>query len=80
MSSDQSKAKVDWRNNHYGYSWFVTKNSLGLGEFFHPGAIDGFQSLLYIGYEQKFEVVALSNGGDTTGKIINKIVREACLL
>jgi len=73
MTSDQSGSKVGWRVHHYGYGWFVPEETTGLNEFFHPGGIAGYQSMIYIGYEKSFGVVSLSNGGKRTGEIINAI-------
>jgi len=83
MTQDQTKNQVDWRSNHYGFGWYVPKYSQGLGQYYHSGSVDGYMSLLYINQTHDYSLVALGNGGDSTGQLISligQIVRRAYLL
>lgn len=71
MTSDHSHAIVNEAfSSHYGYGWFVPRDSEGGAVFYHSGRSDGYQSLLYIDQRSGVIAVMLSNGGDTTGKLI----------
>lgn len=75
MTQDQSLVKVNWRDHHYAYGWFVDPRSPGLIGFFHAGSVDGYAAITWVNYKKEYALVALGNGGEKTSNLISQILK-----
>ncbi len=72
MTGPQSISPVlNTTGEYYGYGWFLQPNSQPISLFAHTGLLDGYRSLLRINKARGIYYVILSNGGETTQRVID---------
>jgi CubicO group peptidase (beta-lactamase class C family) len=75
MTVAQSGQSVNAAGEFCGFGWLVPGNITQPTIYAHSGQKDGFRSLVRINQQQDLELVMLSNGGESTLRVMNAVRR-----
>ena len=73
MTSPQSGQAVFEDGERYGYGWALPAAGKLVSVFAHAGQKDGFRTIAFVDVAHKLDYVILSNGGDATGAVMDRI-------